>query len=160
MGNGGELKEYRQKILTALINNHDICELVLNRNVTTITADIQDELTNNHIFKYAFVPNVQDDEKTFIAFEINGRTSNNTNLYKNISLSFFIFSHANVIRYKTGHLRTDLIDECVQDLFNENNDFGVGLMYCTEDKYLKVSNNYYGRQLTFKVKDMNVSRCN
>ena len=158
-GNAALLKEYRQKIMEALVNNKELCEYVLDRNIITLDSDTQDEISNEHIYKYIFVPNVQEEEKTFITFDIDCESSNNTDLYHNVTLYFFIFSHANIIKDKaTGYLITDLIDERVQDLFNENVDFGIGLMTCKSDKYLAVGNSMYGRRLIFRVKDLNKSQ--
>lgn len=159
MGNGEELKEYRQKILTALINSRDICELVLDRTIPVITEDVQNELTNYHIFKYAFVPNVQDEQKTYVAFDLSGRKPNRASLYKNMKLNFYVFSHSRIIKHSTGYLRTDLIDEQIQSLFNEGRDFGIGKMYCTADDSLKVGSSYYGRQLSFECREQSVDRC-
>jgi hypothetical protein len=157
--NGTELKEYRQKVLTLLLNSKTTCELVLNRIIPDITLEIQDELTSGYIYNYAFVPNVQEDQKTYIAFELSGRKPNKASLYTNMKLYFYIFSHCNIIKHPTGYLRTDLIDEQIQSIFNENKDIGIGKMYCTSDDYLKVSNFFYGRQLCFEVKEQSISGC-
>lgn len=158
LANGTELKEYRQKILTAIISNKIICELVLNRIVPVITEDIQNELTSNHIYKFAFVPDVQEEQKVYIAFELSGRKPNKRSLYTNMKLNFYIFSHHGIIKQSEGYLRTDLIDEQIQDLFNVNKDFGIGKMYCTEDNPIKIGS-CYGRQLTFEVAEQSVSGC-
>lgn len=159
MANGSELKEYRQKIMSAIINDKDICELVLDRTISEIDSDIQDELTDKYIFKYAFVPDSIDEENTYITFDLSAQRMSNSPLFKNITLSFFMFSHHNIMRYSTGDLRTDLIDERIQSLFNENRDFGFGIMYCESDSPLRIGNAHYGRQLSFKVKDQSVTRC-
>lgn len=159
MGNGTALKEYRQKILTAVLSEKTICELVLNRTVPVVTSDIQIELRENHIYDYAFVPEVQESEKTYIAFELSGRKPNKQGLYTNMKLNFYIFSHHGIIRHADGWLRTDLLDEQIQDLFNENKNFGKSEMHCTEDIPLKVGLYMYGRQLTFEVAEQSGNRC-
>lgn len=158
MANGSELKEYRQKIMSAIINDKDICELVLNRTISEIDSDIQDELTDKYIFKYAFVPNTPDEQKTYITFELEGIATGAESTYKNMSLSIYMFSHYGIIKHSSGYLRTDLIGERVQYLFNNNTDFGIGKLICVSDSPL-VSNNYYGRNQRFRVKDINYSNC-
>jgi len=147
--------------MKALINEKTVCELVLNRTVLDVDdADMQDELLNNNIFNFAFIPDTESEERTYITFELCGKAIGNTGLYKNISLYFFIFSHHNLIRDKSsGYLRTDLLDEQIQTLFNDNRDFGFGKMTCLSDDYLRVNNSHYGRQLVFKTKELNSSRC-
>lgn len=159
MSNGTALKEYRQKILTEVINQKTICELVLNRTIPLITSEIQDELIKDHIYDYAFVPDIQELEKTYIAFELSGRKPEKRSLYTNMRLNFYIFSHHGIIRHSTGYLRTDLLDEQIQELFNNNKDFDMGKTYCTDDIPLKVGNSFYGRTLTFEVAEQSVSGC-
>lgn len=159
-GNGEELKEYRQKVLSCLINSREICELVLDRSIPVITSEIQDELTDRHIFKYAFLPSLSENEQSYITFELSGRKPNKKSLYKNMKLYFFVFSHHRTIKHRTGYLRTDLIDEQIQYLFNENNDFGIGKMYCTSDDYIKIGDSYYGRQMVFECLEQGRSGCN
>lgn len=143
--------------MSALVNDKSTCELLLNRAITDIDSDIQDELTDGHIFKFLFVPGVLEDEKVYIAFDLKGRKIGSTNLYKNMTLYFFIFSHPNIIKTISGNLRTDLIDERVQYLFNANTDFGIGKMVCTDDDIFKGGNQYYGRTLTFETMDLNAA---
>lgn len=159
-GNGEELKEYRQKVLSYLINSRELSELVLDKKVPVITAEIQDELTDNHIYKYAFLPSLSGNEQTYITFELSARKPNKKSLYKNMKLHFYVFSHHKVIKHKTGYLRTDLIDEQIQYLFNENNSIGIGKMYCTSDDYIKIGDSYYGRQMTFECLEQGRDGCN
>lgn len=161
MANGTELKTYRQKILTLLLNDKEICELILNRTISDIDdADVQNELTENNIYKYRFVPNTPDEQKTYVAFELSARANGDDYVYKKMKLMFYIFTHHDIISHSTGYLRTDLLDERIQDIFNENKDFGLGKMKCVGDDPLNVNASYYGRQLEFIVKERNGSRCN
>lgn len=159
VANGAELKEYRQKILTSVLNQKTICELILDRTIPIITSDIQDELTKDHIYDYAFLPEVQELEKTYIAFELGGRKPDKRSLYINVKINFYIFSHHGVIRHSTGYLRTDLLSEEIQELFNKNINFEFGKMFCTENIPLKVGTSCYGRQLTFEVAEQSIGGC-
>lgn len=161
MANGTELKNYRTKIMTALINDPMICSLLLNRTITdTDDADMQEELLNGHIFSYSFVPSVQDEQKSYITFEISSKKAKKFETRKGMRLVFSVFSHHAIIRDKrTNYLKTDLLDERIQHLFNENKDFGIGNMYCIEDNPLRFTDSHYGRQLVFVVSEIAVSRC-
>lgn len=159
LANAEEIPVYRQKIMEALINNKSVCELVLNRTITEIDSDIQDELTNGHIYKFPYVPDVQETAKTYINFDIDGENSNATNLYKDMSLYFWIFSHKSIIKHSTGDLRTDLLNIQVQRLFNDNADFGIGKMFLLRDRMFTYGDDYAGRRLIFQVKDLNKANC-
>jgi hypothetical protein len=155
MSNASALKEYRQVILEQILNNKTICELVLNRTISVVDADIQTELTDYHIFKFPYVPDSVDEEKTFITFDMGGDMDRNSTDFKNMSIYMFIFSHKKIIKDSTtGDLRTDLIDEQIQGLFNNQDCFGLGLIRCQRDDYLSVGSNFHGRRLTFVTKEL------
>ena len=158
-GNGSEIIEYREKIMTALLNDKPLCEYVLNQTITILDDDIQVVLKKNNIYNFPYVPDVQEQAKTYITFDIDGENSNRTNLYKDMSLYFWIFAHKSIIQDDDGNLRTDLIDERVQYLFNDNEDFGIGKMYLSKDKMLSVGENFCGRRLVFITKDLNKANC-
>lgn len=158
-GNGKEIKEYRSKIMTLLLNDKPLCEYVLNQTITILDSDTQELLKKQNIFNFPYVPDVQEDERVYVTFDIDGENSNRTNLYKDMSLYFWIFSHKNIIQDGDGNLRTDLIDERVQYLFNDNENFGIGKMYLSRDKMLSVGQNFSGRRLVFNTMDLNKANC-
>jgi hypothetical protein len=161
-GNATELKEYRQKIMIALVNDKLLCELLLGRTISTLTSDIQDELKTKQIFRHMFVPEVQLEEKAYITFDLNGEANNRDGVYKNMSLDFVVFCHYKCLNDEnTNYLRTDLMTERIQYLFNENisNDFGIGLLKCFSDRYTVVNNTHYGRKVSFRTAALNSRLC-
>lgn len=160
------LKKYRSKIKTEIIQNRALAELILNRKISEddFDSDVRTEL-NDHVFSFAYIPEFQGQPKTFLTFELSGRATGNTGLYKDMSLYFFIFTHHSLINPKSTHgqyvqyLRTDLMDEEIVDMFNENLNFGCGKMRCFTDDFLRVNNDYYGRQLKFGVSDLAKKVC-
>lgn len=114
MANGRELKKYRQKIMTEILNDKQICELLLARTIpTTDDADLQDELTKNNVFKFAFIPDTQEVERNYITFDITSVARNAKDLYKNVKLTMNIICHRNFMNHETGYLRSDLIKTIV-----------------------------------------------
>lgn len=159
-GNGRELKEYRQKIMTAMLNYKYLCELVLNDIITTMDdSDLQDRITKNYIFKFAYIPDTQEEAKTYITFDITSNSSASNDMYKNVKLTMNIICHKSLIDHPSGYLRSDMIDECLQDLFNDNYDFGVGKMTCVGDSPIRINNTHYGRQIDFVSKEFNTPKC-
>lgn len=157
MANGEELKEYRQKVLTTLLNDKDTCELVLCRGVSDIDdADIQDELREGHIYRFPYIPKTDENANTYITFEISAKKSPVNDTYKRMTLFFYIFCHQDIMDDKeSGYLRTDLLNERVQKLFNKNPNIGIGQLVCTSDEFLRVSKSYCGRMLKFVTTDLN-----
>ena len=160
MGNATELKEIRQKTREKILNNIDLVRLVLNdKSINDIDADIQQQLIDNNVFDFMYVPDIPDEEKQFITFDMNLISSKDRPANKGVSLYFFIFCHKGIIRDDTGYLRTDLIDELIQDIFNGKDFFGLGDIVCTSDNLLTVGTNYYGRQVRFETTVINKNYC-
>jgi hypothetical protein len=145
--------------MTELLNDEVLCRLVLNRDITEIDADIQTELRKNNIFRYKKIPNVQEEKRAYVTFEMSSRKTDKNSIFKGMRLNFFVFSHEDIINTDDGYLRTDLMDERVQYLFNENTDFGIGKMVCVSDDPMSVGIEYQGRSLLFEVSDLSSNLC-
>lgn len=160
------LSDYRVKIKAKLLENKELAELLIDKKLTEseFDADIQYEL-DKHIYSFAYLPDFSGKAKTYITFELGNKAFDKNGLYKNITLYFYIFTHNSLMFPKsiygqyTKYLRTDLIDEEIVGMFHNNYDFGVGKMLCISDDYLKVNNDYYGRQILFRVKDLAKDVC-
>ncbi len=160
------LSDYRVKIKSELLKNKSLAELLIDRKIDEngFNADIQHEL-EKHIYSFAYLPDFDGKAMTYLTFEVGNKAFDSNGLYKNITLYFYVFTHNNLMLPKatrgqyTKYLRTDLIDEEIIGMFHNNYDFGVGKMLCISDDYLKVNNDYYGRQMVFTVKDLAKDMC-
>lgn len=160
MANAYELKENRQKILQKLINDLDLCKLVLfDDTLTSIDdADLQEQLMNQNIFKFPYVPDTQDIMRQFVCFDMDLVSSIQKSTYKNLTLYFWVFCHKELVKHRSGYNRSDLIDERIQTLFNGKSFFGIGKLVCTGDRFLQVGQSYFGRRLIFETLELNKSQ--
>ncbi len=164
LANGKEIIEYKNSILLKLISNKDICQLILNREITNMDdADMQNEVQEN-LYDFLYLPSVQKSEGTFVTFDISGDASGQGNIHKTTILMIYALSHHNLMRipplfsgvvpqeYKRGN-RVDHLNCTIQSIFNGNYDFGIGKMKLAKDNPIQVNDVYYGRSLSFRVSD-------
>jgi hypothetical protein len=156
-----ELKDYRSKIMRILLNNAQICSILLGRVITdTDDAEMQETLRDKQIHRVAFTPSVSVDTKTYICYELRLVSAGFNSNRSKVTLLFYIFSHKNdIVDSNTNYLKTDLLDEQIQYLFNENMDFGIGKVKCTSDDLFALGENYYGRKIEFQVPDLTTNKC-
>lgn len=164
MANGKEILDYKNSILLKLVSNKDICQLILNREITNMDdADMQNEVQEK-LYDFLYLPSVQTAEGVFVSFDISGEASGQGAVHKTTILMIYILSHHNLMRipplfsgtvpqeYKRGN-RIDHLNCAVQSIFNGNYDFGIGKMKLAKDTPIQASDVYYGRSLAFRVSD-------
>ncbi len=169
-GYGSELKIYRQNLIQRIINDQTICELVLRRLITDMDDDTISTEMLQHVFRFRKVPKVAEIQTTYITMFIQGRKSSINDVYKRCKIYVYIFSHEDIIdvkisevgavgsesRKRLGYLRTDLIDERIEDLFNGYRDLGsMGVLKLVNADDLYIGDGYHGRQLEFETTDLN-----
>jgi len=157
LANGAEIISYKSLILSKLLNDKDVCQLILNRQILDMDdADMQTEV-ERYIRPYWYIPYTQTDAATYITFDIGGFSEGQGDIHKKANLGVFLFSHVslekcNFAPYKTG-IRTDHLNVAVQSIFNGSYDFGIGEMKLLKDNPRQINEMYYGRELTFQVSD-------
>ena len=161
-GNGSELKEYRSEITRILINDSEICSLLLGKTIIEPDEQDQNDIRNKRIFSYAYIPGVQEEAKRYVTFDIKCQKKAKQETSKDVSLYFYILAHNSLMRdTRTNYLATDLLDERVQQLFNDNkdNDLGLGGMFCIKDDPMRYNDTHYGRMLTFVTQEVGKNMC-
>jgi hypothetical protein len=157
LANGEEIITYKSQILSKLLNDEDICQLILNHVITDFDDSSLHDSVQEHILPYWFIPNVSTTEGSFITFDLGSVSEGEGDVHKKTTLGMFIYSHHNLMKcsfapFKTG-TRVDLMNVAVQKIFNGNYDFGLGQMKLTKDIPKQINNVYYGRELSFAVSD-------
>jgi len=163
LANGRERIEYKNRILQKLLSHKDLCQLILNDYIDDITdSDVQNEV-KKHIKRYWFVPYTQENMGTFIAFDLAAKAEGQGTVNKKTGLGFYLFTHVDLMdvnftngntpqEYKSG-IRTDLMNTYIQEIFNENFDFGLGKLKLIRENPKQINSVYYGLELYFEVPD-------
>ena len=109
-------------------------------------------------FPHEYIPDTTTVTGRYINYEISATIDPKNNVFKDLTIYFFVVCHEDVIRYKEEGRSYLWYDKAVCELdniFSENNILGIGEMmlisnvpYCPQQKFK-------GRLLKFVVKDFN-----
>ena len=158
-----KIPEYKCKIIEHLVNDKNVCQLILNRSISDLDSDIQDEV-KKYINQYWFIPYAQEDEHTYINFDLAGTAEGQGITNNKLALGIYVFCHHRLmycdfsdgitpLEFKKG-TRIDHLNIALQRIFNGSFDFGVGKMKLNKDNPKQVNAVYYGRELGFSVSDI------
>lgn len=147
-----EIKEYRQKIMAEICKSDKLIELF----------DLQGEEYPEDIipYKYSYphehIPETITETRKFINFEISASIDIKNNVFKDLTILFFVLCHKGVARdIKNGGMWYDTVTCELDNILCENDILGVGKTLLVYNQPYKPNNEHIGRVLTFKVKDFN-----
>lgn len=159
-----EIKEYRQKIIDILCDSKEICNLL-----GVEPDNAYKEIPFHKCFPFEYVPEAQTQSEGYINFEISASINKRNNLFKDVTIYFFIFCRKDVVRYNDDirdNEDNDNIDlwyddvVCVLDsIFNERKvedwtAFGLpGTMVLESNIPYTPQEKFRGRLLKFTVQD-------
>jgi len=150
-----DVTTHKNTILQALINDDNIVKAL-----GTNTVDFLDqpsmtnphELLFNNIFPYCYVPENQEDQKSYITVMFSYRKYG-TRTYKVGKIGFYVMAHHNLLQTNYPHMRTDYIMNQIDRLFHEITTLGIGrLQFCKMDD-IKVSKYHSGIYLEYTNMD-------
>ena len=105
-------------------------------------------------FPHEYIPDTITKTERFINYEISATLDLRNNVFKDLTIYFFVVCHEDVIRYKGG-LWYDKVTCELDNLFCENNILGIGETVLISNKPYCPQQKFKGRLLTFVVKDFN-----
>lgn len=158
-----EIKEYRQKIMDILCESDRVCTLL-----GVDKKEAYHLLPFHKSFPHEWIPDVQTQTDRFINFEISATKNVINDVFKDITIYFFVVCHKDIARWKddfNDEYDDDIVDlwydeaTCaLDDIFNDKrtDDLGfgiVGTMELISNKPYVPQEKYRGRILTFKVRD-------
>jgi len=136
--------------------NQDIIKIISNNQEITT-----EELLKENIFPFEYVPDIKNDQKTFICIDTNV-PSFKTDTCKDIQLLLYVFTHKDLMRYtEAGEAgtRVDILCHKIDEKFNGSNDFGIGrLKQKSVLSYKSLNENYYGKVIIYSVPEYNRNR--
>ena len=149
-----EIIEYRNKIMAQICMSKELVKLLG-------CADEEypeDIIPYKWSFPHEYIPDTTTVTGRYINYEISATIDPKNNVFKDLTIYFFVVCHEDVIRYKEEGRSYLWYDKAVCELdniFSENNILGIGEMmlisnvpYCPQQKFK-------GRLLKFVVKDFN-----
>lgn len=145
-----EIIEYRNIIFKKLLESEEIVKLLGFEGVEYP----EDEIPYKNMFPHEYIPDTITTTDKFINFEISATLDTRNNVYKDLTIYFFITCHEDVIRYKGGLWYDKVVCE-IDDIFSEKNILGVGKTGLLSNIPYFPQQKFKGRALKFIVKDFN-----
>ena len=147
-----EIIEYRKRIISEICKNKELVKLLGCENEENPAKAIPWKW----VFPHEHVPDVVTKTERFINFDIDAELDYRNNVFKNLTITFFILCHTDIIRYSDNGRECLWYDKVVcelDNLFTENDFLGVGKIALTGDYRYVPKYEFRGRRVVFVVKD-------
>lgn len=118
----------------------------------------EDIIPYTYVHPHEFVPDTITKTERYINFEISATIDPRNNVFKDLTIYFFVMCHEDVIRYKDSgreYLWYDKTTCELDNLFCEKNVLGIGRTFLVSNVPYSPQNKFKGRLLRFEVKDFN-----
>ncbi len=142
--------DYKNQLMKDLLTNETIVNLVKGG------AEISDpsELAYSNIFPYEYLPEITEDGKTFICFEVDVQSvTNKTFLIP--TLYIWVFSHKSLLRMPEGGVLTDKICSEICNTINGSRYYGLGELNLYAAKRFSPMMDFSGKLMTFHATEFN-----
>ena len=154
-----DISKYKHEILLKLISSENIVRALVNNQADFLNPayplpENTATLIYNNIFPYRKIPDVTTVQKTYITTRFGGYRKVK-NIYKTGTITFFIFTHTDLLRTDYGELRTDFIVSEIDQLFNDSRNFGIGRLEFDAMDELDINDSYTGMWIRFKLLEFN-----
>ena len=156
MANLQEITIYKERLAKTLCLSADVTSLLRIDGDDDMTAK---DFMYNRVFPYAHVPEASEVGRSFICFEIDV-PSVKSDVIKTVEIKVYIMAHQNIMRLPdNGGLRIDVLSSVVDKILNGSDRYGVGTVELMSFRSFNPITGYYGRELKYRVQDLNRSLC-
>lgn len=146
-----EFYNYKNRLMQDLCSDAAIVKLVTLEDNPTVPAT---NLIYDQVFPYQYVPETEEEGRTFICFDVDILSAPNKTFYYP-ALYVWGFTHKSKFRTPDGKILIDQLSVEINRILNGNRFYGLGDLRL--DSVLRFSPNkdYLGRALTYLSKDFN-----
>lgn len=145
-----ELSASKERLLKTFLSDRELVTLITNNEEHPIPAK---DLRYKTVFPYSWIDDTVTDASVFLCFDID-IPSTLTVAVKEMDIYVWTFCHYSLMRTDEG-TRVDRIANRVDELINGSTDFGFGTLELQGVERINPARDYYGRMLTYRVKDFN-----
>lgn len=162
MANSLSIIKWKNRILSELQNDDEIINaLGLNK------GEDAEDLIYVRLFPYYFIPQTQEDVKTYILVEIDipqtrQRYSETSSIYSKPIITFTVLSHQKDITLNligSSAVRTDYIAALIDEKYNGKSGFGFKDLSVLSNTAGSFNSVYRYRQIVFEGVDLNDAIC-
>ncbi|MBO5054845.1 MAG: hypothetical protein J6C64_00615 [Lachnospiraceae bacterium] len=149
-----DMTKYREKIMNEICKSGILVKLLCEADA----GQPENIIPYKRCFPYEYIPDTMNETDRFINYEISETADSKNNLYKNLTISFFIAGHQNVVLCRENgmeYLWYDIAACELEKLFCNKNVLGIGAARLTSNEPYRIQNKSMGRLLKFTVRDFN-----
>lgn len=156
MANSFEIIRYKQQIMSLLVNNDYVVELIDNTDI-----EEPEDLIGNNLFNYIRIPQSIEEAETYIAFEIDVPKINDSNKewFKQLVITFYIIAHESTMPTTLGGTRIDLLAAEIDKMFTGYVGIGKQPLQLKSNTSNGISVKHRCRILTFMAEDWIDAHC-
>ena len=146
-----EFYDYKNRLMRDLCCNKEIVQLMTGKENPTVPNH---ELAYSQIFPFEYVPETENDSRTFICFDVDIVEVSNKTYYTPV-LYIWVFTHKSKMRMAKGGIIIDELASKIDEHMNGNRYFGLGEMDLDSVRRFVPITDYLGRVLVYRTKDFN-----
>lgn len=146
-----EFFDYKNEVMKTLCNNEAIVRLITDSSESMVPNY---NLAYTQIFPFEFVPDTEDEGRTFICFDVDIPQVIDKTYYKP-SLYFWVFTHKSKIRLERGGIRTDQLAVEINKELSGSRYFGLGELELKSVARFYPIKDFHGRVLAYSAVDFN-----
>lgn len=149
-----EIIEYRNKIMTQICKSKELIKLL----GCEKDKYPEDTIPFKVSFPHEYVPEVITKTERYVNFDISASLDPRNNVYKDLTIYFFVTCHKDVVPYKENgksYLWYDRVVCELDNIFCDKDVLGIGKTYLLDNKPYMPHQEFKGRILKFAVKDFN-----
>lgn len=157
-----ELGVLKDRAVSRLIRDENIVDVLIGDAAKNPYTDIETLLLGENgsgnggcVFKYEYVPETQEDAKTFLCIEDVPVESPNGNTMVGIKLYVFAYCSKSIMqtyhRSNSSGTRIDILMSDIDKVLNGSREFGIGQLIREDGDIYKPEKTYYGRMAVYSV---------
>jgi len=146
-----EFYDYKNLLMSDLCHNEAIVKMVTGNNDASVPNH---QLPYTQIFPYEFVPETENDARTFICFDVDIISVPSKTYYVPV-LYIWIFSHKSRMRLPEGGVLLDKLSAEIDKMLSGNRFYGLGQLKLNSVGRFAPTTDFLGRAMTYTALDFN-----
>ena len=163
MSKSNVIRKWKNQIMSELSQDDTIiAALGLNPD------ESEDDLVWVRLYPHYYIPQTEEDVKTYILVEIDiperrvRYGTKESSIWVHPTIIFYVLTHQEDMRMNMAGesgTRMDYLAELIEDKYDEREGFGVGVLQLKSDVAGSINNTYRFRQLVFEAVDVDDCLC-
>ncbi len=148
-----EFYDYKNRLMRDLCSNEDIVRLVTGVEEPTVPNK---DIPYEQIFPYQFIPETENNARTFICFDVDILKAPNKTFYNPV-IYIWVLVHKSKMKTDGMGCRTDAITCAIDHMLNGSRMYGQGELELGPVERFIPTTDYLGRGMVYYTRDFNRS---